>query len=301
MLLPGHPPLVLDEILLWRRFLDGPFYAVLDHLRDTAGEKVSRAWTKAYGSMVEQAARVALRGLSVPLLLTGERAYWDGDAVMAAFGGDGHKTADGVILMEREAVMTEVVSSGPTLSSRILGDAAAFSSVMERQVWAKVEQLDQTARDMLEDDRRLTSWPEKLTTTVRPLLIQGRAFPFMPVTRRYLDAECDRRGLLQDNRIKPLLVVELDGLEMLLAVAQATAMTLAQLLNEWDSGPRRGWPVRNHLLATHSELEARLRQRPEAVTRSIEAAFAELARRAQPDAGTLPSPAGGDVGHAPPP
>jgi hypothetical protein len=284
VLLPKRPPLVLDEVLLWRRCADGPFYAVLDHLRDTEGVKASRAWTKAYGNMVEQAANATLPQLALPLPPS-DHAYWDGEAVKAAFGGGDRKTADGALLYGSDAVVTEVVSSGPTVLSRVLGASEGFATVMERQVWDKLEQLDSTANDMLDDDRRLTGWPNQVTGSVRPLLVQGRAFAFMPVMRAYIDAQCATRGLLQRERIKPLLIVELDELEMLLAVAQATSKTLTQLLDEWDAGPRRMWPVKNHLLAAYGNLEARLR--PASVTDGILATFAELERRARPQ-GTAP-------------
>lgn len=301
ILLPGRPPLVLDEVLLCRRCADGPFYAVLDHLRKTGGDKASRAWTKAYGNMVEQAANATLPLLALPLLAS-DKAYWDGDAVKRAFGGGVQKTADGVLLYAPTAVVTEVVSSGPTVLSRVVGASGGFATVMERQIWDKLEQLDRTANDMLDDDRRLTDWPNQVTSAVRPLLVQGRAFAFMPVMRAYIDAQCAARGLLQREGIKPLLIVELEELEMLLAVAQATSKTLTQLLDEWDASPRRIWPAKNHLLAAYGDLEARLR--PAKVTDGILASFAELERRAlpqgiAPEPGTTTSttpPASGDLG-----
>lgn len=281
VLLAEGPPLVLDEILLWRRFADGPYWAVFDNLK-ARGDDSHLAWTRAYGDMVQQAAQATLLHMALPVLPTG-RTYWDDSVVAEAFGRVSkrttRKTADGVLIIEAEAVAIEIFSGGPTVASRIAADADAFIKDMEKLLWDKVLQLDSTAAELLEDDRRLTRWPNQATRVVRPLLVQWRTFPMMPVVHAYIEAECRARDLLQQEGVKSLLVVELDELEMLFAVCQDTHRTLTRLLDEWAVGQHRGFTVKNHLIDVFSDLDARLR--PAAVTERIVAAFDELEARAR--------------------
>jgi hypothetical protein len=279
VILPGAGPVILDEILLWRRFSDGPYWAVFDHLK-ARGDDSHLAWTRAYGDVVEQAAHATLSQMAVPLLPAG-LAWWDGTAVATAFGhvkkGTTRKTADGVLIIADEAAVFEIFSGPPTVASRIAVDPAAFVKDMEKTLWGKVCQLDITAVELLEDDTRLTRWPRQTTRVVRPVLVQGRTFPTMPVVHAYIEVECRTRRLLQGEGVKPLLVVDLDELEMLLAVCQETHRTLASVLDEWAVGQHRAFTVKNHLLEAFTDLEAKLR--PAAVTDGILAAFAELKQR----------------------
>jgi hypothetical protein len=279
ILLEDRPPLVLDQVFLWRRLSSSLFYDVLDHERKNGGREGSRAWTAAYGDMVEQMADDLLIRLSIPFI-GGGAAYWDGDTLKTSFGRPRHRTADGALAFGESAVVAEIVSSGMTLESRTAGDFVALLSDLDKQLWRKVEQLESTIDDLRTEGDRLSNWPTQAVRVFLPLLIEGREFARMPVTHAYIESEVARRGLFSPAGTMPLAVIDISELEMLLAIKESKGHSLPILLREWISGPRRGWPLGNHLMETYGDLAAQLR--PAHSMAGIEAIFAAIRERAKP-------------------
>jgi hypothetical protein len=279
ILLKDRPPLVLDQVFLWRRLSSSLFYDVLDQEQKNGGRKASRAWSAAYGDMVEQMADDLLMRLSIPYD-GGGVAYWDGDALKASFARPGHRTADGALAFGESAIVTEIVSSGMTLESRTAGDFVALLKDLDKQLWRKVEQLSSTVDDLRSHGDNLSGWPSEPVRVFLPLLVEGREFARMPVTHAYIESEISKRGLFSPAGTMPLAVIDISELEMLLAIKESKGQPLPILLREWVSGPRRGWPLGNHLMETYSDLAAELR--PAHSMAGIEAIFVAIKERAKP-------------------
>ena len=274
----GGGILVMDETLLWRRMSTGLVYPVLDMEKDP-DPKDGTIWLKAYGQMSESLVDEGLRQLAVPVVDSG-LAYRDGDELKAAYPGQ--KTADGFLWYGPDAVVEETFAGGPTVGTRISDDFEALRRDLEKQIWDKVEQLDATITAVLRDDRPLTGATTQTVQRIRPLLVQGREFAMTPVTFVHIETECAGRGLLQQQGVQRLAVIEIYELEMLIGVRECTGRTLPDLLTEWCEGPRRGWTLKNHLLAEYSHLGAGLR--PRAMTEWISALLGEI-RSAAPAKG----------------
>jgi hypothetical protein len=200
-------------------------------------------------------------------------AYRDGNQIKDAYANQ--KTADGVLWYNTDAVVAEIFAGGPTIDMRVRGTYGALEQDLDKQIWDKVVQLDETVVAVLNDDRSLTGSPEQTVTRVRPLLVQAREFPAMPIMYAYVQSGCESEDhpLLQQPGVEHLGIVEVYELEMVLGLCESTDHTFPQLLTEWCEGPRRGWCLKNHLLAVYGPA-AQLR--PQAMTDEIERLLREL-------------------------
>ena len=136
--------LVLDQSFLVGRMTAGLYWLVHDYVRDTRGETDRLRWTQAWGSMVEAMAEDELRP-HAPLLLGDSvgTTYYTEEDLQTAFPKS--KACDVVIDMGDGLAAIEIVSGQLTIGTRIDGTPDAFWRDMDKLVFKKMHQLDETA------------------------------------------------------------------------------------------------------------------------------------------------------------
>lgn len=236
--------LILDPGFLFERFTTGLYWLVHDHERDHLGDAARRAWTQAYGEMVERLVEDMLRPLA-PRILGGGQTFFTEEDFERAFGG---KTADAGIDFGADFCLFEVVSGFLHTETRLRGNVDQFKKDVERFVLKKARQLHETATQLLRDESPLTGLRDHEGRRVMPVIVVGGGWPNEPFTSMYVVDHVKGEGLFQDARIAPLAIIDIPEVEMLEGVQEHRGWTPADLLREWKSSGLATVSFRNFLM-----------------------------------------------------
>jgi hypothetical protein len=204
---------VLDEALLWRRITTGLYWFVFDHLKLTKGEGARRAWTQAWGAIVE----AAVGDLFTPFAdrdVSGKPVVWDEHDLERIYGSD-VKHADFVLVVGKNLLIVEVVSGQLTVGTRAKLDRKAFDDDIEKLFTKKARQLHETVGCIESDAAALLGHDLPADWKVIPIIVAAFGFPyFNPVIRHVKDVAA-KEGLLQSSRIEPFCILDLREVELL--------------------------------------------------------------------------------------
>ncbi|HEX2049075.1 MAG TPA: hypothetical protein VHJ34_00410 [Actinomycetota bacterium] len=239
----GNGLLVLDIDFLWDRITTGLYWLVHDHEKSAHGERARDQWTHAYAEMIEKSVVDQLITLAPPLLGTEERAFYSEDDIGRAFNG---KRCDAAIDVGHAIVLYEIVSGQLSTATRIEGSVAAFHSDTERLVLKKCRQLDAVARDILKDERPLTS-ARRVDLRVIPVVVVGGGYPVHSFTVEYIRDQLRRERCLIHASIEDVCVIDLRELEMLEGLAEQ-GHDVGVLLREWKHSSLATVFLRNFLI-----------------------------------------------------
>ncbi len=73
-----------------------------------------------------------------------------------------------------------------------------------------------------------------------------------PITAAFIDEQVKREGLFQDARVQKPLILHIDEIETLEAVAERHGDVI-KLLDDWQASNRRSGPLKNFLIAEDRE------------------------------------------------
>lgn len=85
---------------------------------------------------------------------------------------------------------------------------------------------------------------------VFPIVVCGNHFPLNPVTRNYVEARLQEKGILQDPGMQRLAVIDLDELESCVSLAVAGVLLL-DLLANWLVSPHANGSLTVYLWARY--------------------------------------------------
>lgn len=236
--------LVLDPGFLFERFTTGLYWLVHDHERDHHGDAARRAWTQAYGEMVEGLVEDMLQ-LLAPEILGGGRTFFTEEDFAHAFGG---RIADAGIDFGADFCLFEVVSGFLHTETRLHGNIEQFKRDVERFVLKKARQLNETATQLLKDESPLTGLRNHEVRRVIPVIVVGGGWPNEPFTSMYVADHVTREGLFRDARIAPLAIIDIPEVEMLEGLQEHRGWTTAELLREWKGSGLATVSFRNFLM-----------------------------------------------------
>lgn len=204
---------VLDEVLLWRRITTGLYWFVFDHLKTERGDSGWRAWTQAWGEMVEALVGDLFTAFA-DVDESGMPRIWDEHDLERAYGSD-VKHADFVLAVGKNLLLVEVVSGQLTIGTRAKLDRNAFDDDIEKLFTKKARQLDATVHCIEDDSVTLLGHELPGDWKVFPIIVAAFGFPYFNPIIRYVNEVATTEGLLQSSRIEPFCIIDLREVELL--------------------------------------------------------------------------------------
>jgi hypothetical protein len=122
---------------------------------------------------------------------------------------------------------------------------------------------------------------------VVPVLVIAGGYPNDPISLSYVEELLEGKGLLKDDNIENLAIVDLPEVEMLESLAK-TRHDLARIISGWKASSLAKVSLRNYLIRRFGSSREKLR--PKRMNSQIEELFNELDARLR-----LPE----DLGQAP--
>ena len=276
----SHPVLVrtagiaiLDKAYLIERFTSGLYWIVHDYLRDNEGHAARKAWTQTWADMIESIAEDALKA-HVPTSLDGSKNFYTETDLGHAYPG--HKRSDVLIDFGIGFGAFEIVSGQLTVGTRVQGDVEALKRDIEKIALCKIEQLDDTASCLIDDESRLTGVSPTPARPVQPVVIAGGGFPVCIPTMKYVREWCADTEKLQQDLAGPVAIIDLSEVEMLEGLAQEGIEPMA-ILKSWQESDLADISLRNYLYEQFPFSPKRYR--PARMKPLVEQTFAELVAR----------------------
>ena len=265
--------IVVDAVSLMRRFTTGLYWLVHDYLKATEGDAGREAWNKAWGQMVEEMAEDSLRAHLPAALGTGTTFFTEED-LMRAYPTT--KRSDVVIDAGEAFGSFEVVSGQLTVPTRVAGDRDTFNRDMQKLAFDKIEQLDDTARNLIENETTLTGISRAGLREVQPVIVAGGGFPVSLPVMNHIREWCAAHGRLIDPHIRPLGIIEPSELEMLEGFAEHGINPL-DVIRDWQQSDLANISLRNFLYE-HWPYDAAL-YRPNRMKPRVEQLHQEMVAR----------------------
>jgi hypothetical protein len=239
--------LVFDETFLMDRVTTGLYWMVHDHLRDHVSDLARQHWTQAWGAMIEAMVEDSLRALAPPIF-GGGTTFFTEDDLAAAYGAS--KASDAVVDFGEGLAAVEIVSGQFTTATRIDGEISAFEKDMEKLLYKKLRQVDETTANLAGSEEPLTGVKDS-GRPLYPVIVVGSAFSMSPVIAGCIDEYVKEEHLFEGRNCKPVSVIDLGEVEMLEGLA-AEGHSVLQLLDGWHRSGIQSLPLHNWLLATFS-------------------------------------------------
>ena len=164
---------------------------------------------------------------------TGVRRLYLAADIQKAFGTT-KKNADGTLEYADAFVVIEVSTRPLTRKSVVGGSPDALEEDLDKGIDQKVEQLDETIHRLMEDEKRLTLHAPAARRKYVPVLVVTEGFPVNPMTIAVINARLERKGLLQNPRIGPLHILDLEELYMVEGLTHGGGPSLLELLEEHE-------------------------------------------------------------------
>jgi hypothetical protein len=235
--------IVVDAVSLMRRFTTGLYWLVHDHLKATEGDVGRGAWNKTWGQMVEEMAEDSLSAHLPAALGTGTTFYAEEDLERAY---PTTRRSDVLIDTGEAFGAFEVVSGQLTVPTRVGGNRNAFNRDMKKLAFEKIEQLDDTARNLIENESALTGITQPAPREVQPVIVAGGGFPVSLPVMNHIREWCTTHRRLLDPRIRPLGIIEPSELEMLEGFAEHGINPL-DVIRDWQLSDLANISLRNFM------------------------------------------------------
>ncbi len=254
--------LVLDGRYLLDKFTSrGLYWIVHDYLKFELGDENRRArWNEAHAQMVEKMVEEQLRSVAPGLPGSPDRAFYGEEELAEAYAGkDGSKVCDAAVDYGDRFLLFEVVDRQLTHGTRVEGNTSSFERDTRLGVVDKCRQLDATGKALLKNPQALTKSPPVSGMKVVPVLIVAGGYPNDPLSRSYADEMVKKKGLLQEDRIEKLGIVNLAEVEMLEALAE-TRHDLAGVITDWKNSSLGNSSLWNYLIEHYDHRNLRSRR-----------------------------------------
>jgi hypothetical protein len=197
-----------------------------------------------------QQSRQRIRRLAPPLLGAGRDTYFSEEELKSLYPGQGRKHCDIGIDFGDTVLLADAVSGPVSVPTRTLGDAAALNKDLERLVYKKTRQLDDTAARLLEDSPATRTLLGRPAARIQPVVIHAGQFPHSPPVSASITTQLRAETLLgeRDARIAPLAVLGIGDLEVAELIRANYGNALPDLLSAWQQSHYRTTTLRNYLI-----------------------------------------------------
>jgi hypothetical protein len=238
--LSDNSVVVLDETLLLDRITKGLYWIVFDAELNQGG-KASELWSAAYSEMIELYAEDRIAAMAPKVL--GEKTFYTEDDIGAAYG---ERRCDAIIDVG-EFGLFEIQKGQLSIATRQQGDIEKFKTETDQMIIQKTQQLDETAKAVLEDERSLTGHKPRIQPRVQPVVVLGGSYPVNPITTEYIEQQVAKAKLLTDARIRALGVIDLGELDMLEGLFEHEHSNPVAVVEEWKKSSTWRFSLRNYL------------------------------------------------------
>lgn len=232
----GDEVIVLDEPFLLEAITDGLYWRVFDHL-EAVSKAVRDQWAGEYGKHVIEPFAEELIQKIAPVIVGSPRPYFTEEDIKSAYTvkrGMTPPNTDAGVEFPDATVLFEIVKKPMSVPTRE-GSVDTFKQDVEAAVIKKAGQLHAVAGFMLQDPQPAGSPLSAPAAKVFPIVVAGNHFPLNPVTWTYIKDELNRLGLLQQEGVQRLSIVDLDELEVFGSLARAGHL-LPEVLADWHGG-----------------------------------------------------------------
>lgn len=234
--------LVIDMVLLQRRFTSALYWLVHDYERDIHGNTARIRWTQTYSELVEMHAERLLKDAAPPMN-DGTSSFFTEETV----GLLGGSAADCGIDFGGFVLVADIVQHNVKVPARAFADASAFRDDVKKSVLGKARQLDNTIKQLLTKVDHPAHPLKRRPRRIVPMVVEGAEFPVIVEATAYIKDELESAGLLQQPECSRLLVVTLAELEMLASLIHAGIVPSADVAIHGYVIDRAGDSFTNHL------------------------------------------------------
>lgn len=229
---------VLDEEFLLERITNGVYWDVFGYLREIpGGENLHLRWAEAFSGISEQLLEQQLNGLRVSA--GGVRSSYDEHDLQRAYPG--RQACDLCLDFGTHWCLFEIVRRDASFKTRAHGDFDQFKTDIERSIVGKAQQLNDTVGCLAANEADLTGSAPVPNKSYQPVVIVAGRVPSGPHVEEYIKGRLEAEDLLRQPRVLPLAVLDLQGVELLEALAQAGHL-VGDVLREWKASPLTGMP-----------------------------------------------------------
>lgn len=217
-------PLLVRRIFGWLPIFDIKYYAAS---KGTASKKKAGRLEQSLRRLVEKYTAEVLDNLAKST--SGARRVYHDEQLKEAYEKHGVKIADAAIDCVDSWIVIEVTSSQLKRESVYgVSDQAIVDDLIK--LVGEVEQIDSTIRSIRDNESRLTGVSSRPNKKFHPLLVTTEGFPVNPVSLTLIREHVNERGLLLDDDVEPLEVVDLVELEMVESLQENGGPQLVDLL-----------------------------------------------------------------------
>ncbi|RRR77243.1 hypothetical protein EHS43_28845 [Streptomyces sp. RP5T] len=189
---------------------------------------------------------------------TTRRVYDDAD-LKAAYTAPGQRIADAAIDYPGTWIVIEVTTTQLRREAATAVPGASQIDDIDKLV-DELDQIDATIAALRGDEAALTGAPAAGDRRFLPLLVLPEGFPVNPITLTVIRERARRKGLFPKPDTDPVEIVDIEELEMIEALQEASGPSLLDILRSKQSGSLCNAAVRDHILHV-------MRVRPDAPAR----------------------------------
>lgn len=272
--------LVLDEVLLQRRFTSALYWLVHDHERDAYGDKARVRWTQTYSELVEIHAENLIRPLA-PTVFGGGSAFFTEDQVKLLGGA----AADCGIDFGDFVLIADIVQHQFTVPTRAYANAKTFDRDVAKAVVAKAKQLSNTIDQLLTQPEHPAHPLGRRPARVVPMVVEGADFPGVPLVYEHVRDLIREEGYLSQPECTKPQVVTMTELEMLTALLAAGRVPSVDVVIRGYVGDPTEGSLTNYL---YREFGGDAGTRTPLMRQALEEALADVELRLNLPPGTVP-------------
>ena len=245
---------VRDDVLvpfhlgyLAAKFSGGIYWTIFDHLNGPERLRFSRFFGRVFELYVRRAIQRAIpdhTGLA-------RRVYPEFPYQVKA--GD-RRTSDVIVVYDRAAIFIEATASRIKMEdTAITGDRTAFDGDTDKILLEKAKQLTDRIRDFRAGLYTIGGLTDRDIPTIYPVIATLQSLPESSITWAYFNERLRNEGLLQDARIEPLQLLDIEEIEILEGVLPQCVSLLEILGRRMADRERRYISMKNFLIATIGE------------------------------------------------
>jgi hypothetical protein len=214
------------------KFSGGIYWTIFDYLTGADRLRFSRFFGRVFELYVRRAIQRAIPdsgGLA-------RRVYPEFTYHVRA--GD-RRTSDVIIVYDRATIFIEATASRIKMEeTAIAGDLAAFAEDTEKIILGKSRQLTERIRDFRAGLYTIGGLRDTDLPRIFPVIATLQSMPESSLTWAYFNEQLRSHGLLQDSRVEPLQLLDIEEIEILEGVLPQ-GVSLPDILDRRMADPER--------------------------------------------------------------
>jgi hypothetical protein len=170
--------------------------------------------------------------------------------------GTGDDNADAAIDWKGNWVVAEISSRLPMRGTAAGSSARDLLTDLNRGILEKAEQIDATIAAIRGDESKLTGQPARNQLRFNPVLVATEGFPVTPHMTERVRKMMIRVGLCQGEDTSPLVIVDIEALELAEAITETGGPDFPRMLAGHRRSPLRAYGLSTWLVETYGSRQA---------------------------------------------